>query len=187
MNHESAATARTISAEEFVRLPDRGGRLELVRGEVRRMSPGGGRHGRVISRVNAHLSQHVDASGLGVTFAGDTGFRIARNPDTIRAPDVAFVRFGREAADATPQGFIDGAPDLAVEVVSPGDTFPEVEAKVGEWLAGGCRMVWIVNPPGRTVTVYRSLREVAVLNESDTLDGADVLPGFRIAVSALFV
>ncbi len=118
--------------------------------------------------------------------AAETGFRIGRDPDTVRAPDVAFIRRARVEEAGEAEGFWPGAPDLAVEVVSPGDSFAEVEEKVSDWLAAGCRMVVVVNPRRRTATVYRSRSDVTLLAEDDVLDGGDVVPGWRVPVRELF-
>lgn len=131
------------------------------------------------------LASYVDGESLGVVFGAETGFLIARDPDTVRAPDVAFVSAGRVGA-TLPKGFFPGPPDLAVEVLSPEDRASEVLAKVGDWLEAGCRLVWVVDPRTRTVTVYRGLSEVRVLRNGETLSGEDVVPGFSAPVSRVF-
>jgi len=110
---------------------------------------------------------------------------IARDPDTVRAPDVAYVAKER-IPETEPVGFFRGAPDLAVEVLSPNDPAGDVLAKVQDWLDAGCRAVWVVDPKTRSVTVYHSRRQITVLSESETLDGGDVLPGLRISLADLF-
>lgn len=124
---------------------------------------------------------------LGRVHAAETGFKVSESPDTIMAPDAAFVSRERIEQAAIGKGYRAGAPDLAVEVVSPGDTFGRVEAKVARWLAAGCRMVIVVNPERRAATVYRSLSEVRLLTENDALDGADVVPGWTLPLRDLFV
>ena len=116
------AQARVVAAEELLRMPDDGFRYELVRGELRKMAPTGHVHGKVAMRLGARLDQYVDEHKLGVIYAAETGFRLASDPDTVRAPDVAFVRQDRLDLAEEPQGYFPGPPDLAVEVVSPGDT-----------------------------------------------------------------
>jgi len=116
----------------------------------------------------------------------ETGFLLARNPDTVRAPDVAFVARERLATAPKGRGYFPGPPDLAVEVISPGDTYAEVEAKVEEWLAAGSRMVVVVNPRNETLKVYGSLIDVTRLTVADTFDGGDVVPGFRLPVRRIF-
>jgi Uma2 family endonuclease len=119
-------------------------------------------------------------------YATGTGFTLATNPDTVRAPDVAFVSRERLKKVKSASGFWPGAPDLAVEVVSPGDTYTEVEEKAIDWLAAGARMVLALNPRKRTVTVYRSLNDIVILNDDATLDLDDVVPGFKILVKDIF-
>lgn len=179
-------TIHSVTAEELLRIPDDSFRYELVRGELRKMAPAGQKHGRTILNLTTPLDQHVRANGLGVVFAAETGFRIASNPDTVRAPDVAFVRKERVDAVGDVEGFWPGAPDLAVEVVSPHDSYARVEEKVFDWLKAGCRMVIVLNPDQRTASIYRSLSDIRVLTESDTLSGEDIIPGWSIPVSKLF-
>jgi Uma2 family endonuclease len=132
------------------------------------------------------LHSFVRANGLGVVFSADTGFKIASDPDTVRAPDVAFIRRDRIPATGLPRGYWPGAPDLVAEVISPSDTYTEVEEKVNEWLDAGVRMVLVLNPRSRTLTVYRSHTDVRRLTGSDVLTGGDVVPGFECRVSDLF-
>ena len=119
-------------------------------------------------------------------FAAETGFVLQRGPDTVRAPDVSFVSKERMTTDEIPAGFLEMAPDLAVEVVSPSETAPKVQSKVEDWLRAGTRLVWVVYPDKRSLTVYRSLNEVEVLSESGTLDGTPVYPEFSVPVRNLF-
>ena len=182
-----STTLQTFTAEELFRMPEDGFRYELVEGELRKMSPSGSEHAAIIGRLTVRLGQHVEANNLGLYFGAEAGFKIASDPDTVRAPDLAFVSRERVPESGIPKNFWPGAPDLAVEVVSPGDTFNEVEEKVEQWLAAGTREVWIVNPRKRSVSVYRSMTDVTRLSESDELDGGEVVPGFRCKVSEIFV
>ncbi len=175
-----------VTAEELLRTPDDGLRRELVRGEVRTMAPTGSAHGRIAINVSTTLDRHVRSNGLGVVFAAETGFRISENPDSVRAPDTAFVRQERVETVGDTEGYWPGAPDLAVEVVSPNDRFAEVEEKVADWLSAGTRMVLIVNPRGRTVTVRRSEREALILSEEETIQGGEVVPGWTLPVGDVF-
>ena len=167
-------------------MPYDGVRRELVQGELREMTPAGYRHGNVASRINTRLGNFVEEHGLGIVSAAETGFRISSDPDTVRAPDVAFVRRERIEEVGEPEGYWPGAPDLAVEVISPHDRYREVHEKVLDWLAAGTRMVILADPSSRTLTVYHASREVEILTEDDTLDGGDVVPGWRVKVSELF-
>jgi len=157
------------------------GRCELVRGRLVMMMPPGGRHGQLANLIAHRLTAFVADAGAGTVLA-ETGFLLSRDPDTVRAPDVAFVRTGREIGD----GFIDGAPDLAVEVVSPGDRPGYVRERVAEWLEAGCAAVWVVDPGTRTVTVHGVKRAPRVLGKTHTLEDGLVLPGFILALRELF-
>ncbi len=176
-----------ITAEELLRMPDDGFRYELVRGELKQMAPTGDEHGYIAGEVSAELRNYVKANGLGRAYAAETGFKIYSDPDTVRAPDAAFVSRERlEAQGKVMQGFRPGAPDLAVEVVSPNDTHSEVVEKALEWLEAGCKMVLVAEPKRKTVTVYRSREDIRILTEGDSVDGADVVPGWRLPVAEIF-
>ena len=144
------------TAEQLAQLPDDGNRYELVEGVLSMMSPAGGRHGRIAGRAFKLLAIHVDDQNLGVVFAAETGFRISSNPDTVRAPDAAFVC--REKMDQLDDdsGFLPFAPELAIEVVSPNDTFAAVEKKAFSWVDAGTQLVLIIEPESETVHAYRS-------------------------------
>lgn len=181
-----AVSYKPVTAEELLEMPNDGLRRELVRGEVRTMAPAGGTHGRIAINVSTPLDGHVRANGLGVVFAAETGFKISGNPDTVRAPDAAFVRRERVEAIGETEGYWPGAPDLAMEVVSPNDRFAEVEEKVADWLAAGTGMVIVINPQGKTVTVRHSEREARILSKEEVLDGGEVVPGWTLPVADVF-
>lgn len=181
-----SVTTQLMTAEELFRMPQDGFRYELVKGELKRMAPAGSEHGVFEMNLGSPLHQYVKAHNLGLVFGAETGFTIATDPDTVRAPDIAFVRRERIPKEGIPKGYWPGPPDLAVEVISPNDTYEEVEEKVAEWLAAGTAMVWALNPRRRTVTVYRSLTDITVLTENDELTGEDVVPGFRCRVADIF-
>ena len=142
------------------------------------MPPAGGKHGSVAMRVGSLLSVHVRANDLGEVFAAETGFILRRNPDTVRAPDASFIAKDRLPEGELPIGYLEIVPDLAVEVVSPNDTTREVWDKVGDWLRAGTRLVWVIDPASRSVTVYRSMDDFQILSEGDELVGGEVIPGF---------
>lgn len=149
------------------------------------MSPGGQEHGCIVVNIATALTNFVRPRGLGRVMAADTGFHIASDPDTVRAPDVAFLRAER-VPGRPDQGFAYGAPDLAVEVVSPTDRPGEVRDKARDWLAAGCAVVWVVEPKTQTVAVYHGAGEAVILSLSDNLDGGDLLPGFLLPVAEVF-
>ena len=180
-------TLQRSTASELFAMPDDGFRYELVKGELRKMSPSGSEHGAIIINITLLLCQYVKANKLGVCFGAETGFKIASDPDTVRAPVVAFVRQERIPESGIPKKFWPGAPDLAVEVLSPGDTRREVAEKVEDWLQAGARAVWVIDPRRRSVTVHRPMTDVTVLSEGDELDGGEVVPGFRCKAAEIFV
>jgi len=175
-----------LTADELLTLPDDGMRHELLRGELTNVVPPGYRHGRVVAAVAAKLEQHVAARGLGHVLAGDPGFHLSSDPDTVRAPDVAFVAQARVDALGVPDGFWPGAPDVAIEVVSPGDSYSDLQEKALEWLAAGARLVLVVDPRRRTVTAYRSADRIVELSAGQVLDASDGVPGWSISVEELF-
>ena len=174
-----------VTAAELLAMPEDGYRYELVRGELRKMVPAGAEHSELAVNVVVSLSQYVKANNLGKVYGADAGFRIGSDPDHVRAPDAAFVRQERLTAGRV-TGYWPGAPDLAVEVISPNDRYTEVEEKVADWLAAGVQLVVLVNPRNRTVT-RRTLGEIPVtLTEGDILEGGDVIPGWQMAVTDIF-
>ena len=177
---------RLVTAEELERMPQNDAHVELVKGEIVKMPPAGHEHGEIAGAIFAAIHTFVRQHKLGKVYAAETGFILSRDPDTVRAPDAAFVSAERAAQQKRREGFFDGAPDLAVEVVSPEDTAEEVEVKVLEYLRVGTKLVWIANPRTRTITAYRTLDKVRVLTMNDTLDGNDVLPGFAAAIKDIF-
>jgi Uma2 family endonuclease len=179
-----ARLTTTMTAEDLWRMPDDGMRHELVRGELRTMPPPGHEHGWLSSRIDRRLGTHVDEHGLG-DVAVELGCRLPTEPETVRAPDVAFIVRARVEAIGRSRRYFEGAPDLAVEVVSPGDTSTEVHETALDWLAAGTRLVLVVHPRPRTVTAYRSATDIVILGDGDTLDAGDVVDGWSVAVADL--
>lgn len=182
----STDTKLMTADDLFLMAPsDDGTRYELVRGELAEMAPAGDRHGSISFTIATILGSFARGKNLGEGYTADTGFVLSRDPDTVRAPDVAFVVKER-VAPGTRERFVPVAPDLAVEVVSPSDTAAQVNAKVEEYLTAGTRLVGVVYPDSRSVMVYRSLRDVEVLREGDELDGRPVFEDFHVPVDELF-
>jgi Uma2 family endonuclease len=172
------ATPGLMTAEELERIVVSGKSTELVRGHLVVHEPPGFYHGHVAARLLFLLGQHVYARDLGWLSGQDTGFRIAANPDTVRAPDVAFASRQRIPVMQR-RGYGAVAPNLVVEVLSPDDRPSEVLSKVGDWLAAGVRVAFVVDPEQRRVRVYHADGSQRVVEENELLDGEDVLPGFH--------
>ena len=181
-----AAQQRLLTADDLAKQPNDDSRYELVKGILRKMPPAGFEHGICAAEIGSRLNVYVKTHRLGFVCGAETGFKIAQNPDTVRAPDAAFVRQASIERQGIVKGYWEGAPDLAVEVISPGDTYAEVAEKVEEWLTAGCSMVWVINPRRETVEVYRSNEDFTVLRGADTLDGGNVVQGFRCQVQDIF-
>lgn len=186
-----STTTRLITADELLSMPHRDEhgndcRLELIRGEVKKMSLTGGTHGILCAQLAMLLYNFVRANGLGMVFGAETGFQVERDPDTVLGIDAAFVSTERMKGVMNLEKFLPFAPDLAVEVLSPSNTAGEMKQKVALYFGAGSRVVWIINPKRRTVAVYNSASEPRVLNEEDTLEGGGVLPGFELKLSELF-
>jgi Uma2 family endonuclease len=175
-----------MTAEDLLHLNMPNKRTELVRGVLVVREPAGYRHGDVTVRITVAIASHVYAHQLGRVFAAETGFTLARNPDTVRAPDVAFIRNDRLLVPPPP-GFAELAPDLAVEVLSPDDRPGETLAKVADWLKAGCRLVWVINPQRAVARVYRADGGETQLATADLLDGEDVLPGFAVELGSILI
>ena len=171
------------TAEQLLRAQD-AGRCELVRGEFIMMNPAGAEHGRITMNLSAPIAMHVRAHSLGTVVAAETGFLLSRDPDTVRAPDFAFLRGPHDVTRRG--GFVPGSPDLAVEVLSPDDRPGYVRKKVSEWLEAGTLAVWVVDPRTRTVTIHEAKKPSIVLDEDDVLSCADLLPGFELAIRDVF-
>jgi len=173
-----------MTAEELLYTSVPNKRTELVRGRLIVHEPPGGRHGYVAANLAFRLSQHVDLTGAGAVFVGDVGFTLQRDPDTVRGPDVAFVRKDR-LPQPVPTSYLEFAPDLVVEVQSPNDRPGEVLAKVGDWLDAGTQLVWVIDPERRLARVYRADGTEDIVEETDQLPGEDVLPGFGCSLAAI--
>lgn len=175
-----------MTADELFHVPDDGMRRELIAGVVRVMEPPGFGHGMVATRIASLLDAYVREHQLGVALASEVGFILASDPDTVRAPDVAFVRQERYEAIGHTIKYWPEAPDLAVEVVSPNDSFSEVEEKAFQWLDAGARLVLVADPRRRTITAYRARDDVRLFAEGESIDAGDAVPDWTLDVSAAF-
>src|SRR5262245_38661563 len=180
-----AMTPALLTAEDLQRLQPPDKRTELVRGHMIVREPPGFRHGVVALNIGVVIAQFVRARHLGLVVAAETGFVLFTNPDTVRAPDVAFVRHAK-IPDPLPRGYARFSPDLAVEVLSPDDRPGEVLDKVADWLKAGTALVWTIDPERRSARVYRADGTITSLTDKDVLDGEDVLPGFTCTLAELF-
>ncbi len=181
-----ATQTKLVTAEElFNMMPNDGHRYELVRGELIKMPFGSALHGSTAANMLVSLASHVESKGLGTVYMAGTGFIIGTNPDHVRAPDASFV--SRDRVQDT-EFYFRGAPDLAVEVISPDELYFDVDEKIADWLEAGPIMVIAVllNTHRHIVKVYRSRKYLTTLTEEDTPDGGDVVPGWTIPVREIF-
>ena len=177
---------RLMTADELMELPDDGNLYELSRGMLVCMSPSSYGPSRVAGKVLVKMGSFIDEHKLGDYGTAEGGFRLASDPDTVRAPDVWFVRAARVPPGGNPEGFYDGPPDLAVEVLSPSDRFSKVAQKIRDYLEANTPLLWYFDPESRTVAVFHPGRPVRFLDQNDALDGEDVLPGFRLPLEEIF-
>jgi len=174
-----------MTADELLTLELPGKSTELVRGRLLVREPPSTYHGRVQSTLNVLVGSYVRSHQLGAVFGQDTGFKIASDPDTVRAPDLAFVTRER-VAQIKPRGYAALAPDLVAEILSPDDRPGEVLTKVGEWLSAGVLVVWVIDPDRKGAHVYRPDGSITTIAAGSDLDGEEVLPGFSCRLSELF-
>lgn len=180
----ASPAGRLITAEELLEMPDDGNSYELVAGRLVLMSPSKWIPGAVSANLVFEMLQHVKQHGLGICGTADGGVLLRRGPDTVRAPDVWFVRSERVPVERKNEYF-PGSPDLAVEVLSPTDRFSDVVQKARDYLAAGSQLVWVLDPQGRTSAVFYPDGSARLLGEDDALDGGEVLPGFSITLREL--
>jgi Uma2 family endonuclease len=179
-------TKTLMTAEELWQLVERNPQsYELVEGELIEMTPPGGIHGKTTVRLVVLLQNFVSSNQLGEVLV-ETGFLLTAQPDTVRSPDVSFIAAKKIPAEGLPDGYISGAPDLAIEVVSPNDTASMIQDKVQDYLIHGTQLVWVVYPQQRMITVYHPDGTARTLGEAETLSGEAVVPGFSCQVSEIF-
>jgi Uma2 family endonuclease len=178
---------QSITAEQLLHMPNDSTRRELIAGELKEMTPEGPDHGEITLEISVPLGAFIKQEKLGRIFAAETGFLLASNPDTVRAPDFAFVSNERLATlPRQKAGFFPGPPDLAVEVISPNDVYSEVQEKVGAWLNAGCRLVVVVNPRNRTLELHRAGSATTILGSHETFEATELFPGFQLPVREIF-
>jgi len=173
-----------LTLDDYMRIPDDGRRNSLQAGLLIEEPQPFARHGQIQARLAHFLSEFVDAHDLGVVLT-ESGFLLSRNPDTVRGPDVSFVRSDRFDAEEAARGYIQGAPDLAIEILSPSYRPGDTHAKVADYLAAGASLVWVIDPMQRTAMVYRSLLAPRRVGVDGVLEGEDVLPGFSVSVARI--
>lgn len=180
-----AVERKLMTAEEFLRLPRTDTFQELVRGEVHTSPPPAGPHGLACNQIGSLIGTYALVHGYGVVF-NQSGFRVERDPDTVRAPDISFLAAERVPPGGLPDGYADLVPDLVVEVVSPSDTAAEVQERMQDWLRWGARLAWLAYPRTRSVAIYAPGEPIRLLGPDDTIDGGEVLPGFTCRVGDFF-
>ena len=177
-----STTTHLMTAEQLLNLDDDSHRHELIKGELLTMTPPGFPHGTVTMNLSTLLHIYVKANKLGI-LAAEMGFKLETEPDTVLAPDISFI--ARERVSVPSEGYRLGAPDLAIEVLSPSDRRTQVERKTALWLELGAKAVWNVDPRKHTVEVIRADGVRRLFHETDELMD-DTVPGFRVRVSEIF-
>jgi Uma2 family endonuclease len=175
-----------MTAEELIQLPRGYYRAELINGELIKMPLPGLPHGRTAARLGASLTHFVLDHELGEVFMNDAGFQLTWDPDTVLGPDISFISKERLKQVEEVEGYWQGPPDLAVEVLSPGDRPGKVNKKISRWFSFGTKQVWIVDAKHSTITVYRSPSDTTTFSGSDYLESPDLFPGFRISMDRVF-
>ena len=180
------ADTRLLTADDLLRLSAEGARGELVRGVLHETMAAGHRHGKIVVSLVTELGNFVEPRKLGTLVASDSGVWLEHDPDTVREPDVAYTSAEKIPLDAEIDGYAEVVPDLVVEIVSPSDTRQWARDRAQMWLDYGAPLVWMVHPDTRTIDVYRPGSAASTLQEDDSLDGHDILPGFSCPVSSIF-
>jgi len=186
MRRMATAAQQSMTGDQLFALPSDGMRYELIRGELAAMSPVGFEHGKIVFRLGGILERFVSAAGVGELVGSDVGFYLERDPDTVRAPDIAFLGNAKLKQIADRTKFVNNAPDLAVEVVSPSDSLQAIEEKAEAFLEAGTKLVWVVNPRNQRVWVYQRQKKPIVFEGEDVLEAESLIPGLRIPVREIF-
>ncbi|MDQ3712605.1 MAG: Uma2 family endonuclease [Acidobacteriota bacterium] len=177
---------KLITVEEFYEITLEGFRGELVNGRLKKTMPTSILHGIIAGRIAGLLWAYILQTKLGEVLTAETGFKLFVDEKTVRVPDVSFLSNEKLALIKNFNKFYDGTPDLAVEVISPSESYDDVQEKLEDYLSAGVKMVWVIRPKNKTVTAYRTLFDFKVLREDDELSGEDVLPDFKCSLSDIF-
>jgi Uma2 family endonuclease len=182
-----AQTKIPLTGDDLLRMPEEATEgYELIEGELVKMAPTGLEHGNVELNVGAEIRTWNKQHKRGRVFVGETGFYTRGDKGTVRAPDVAFISYERLPAETRIEGYSRIAPDLVVEVISPGNTAEEMDIKIREWFDFGVRLLWAIYPRTRRVHVYTTPDKPIILDADATLDGGEVLPGFSVPIAVFF-
>ena len=182
----SKTSSSITTADQLFAIPDDGNRYELINGSLKMMSPAGAEHGKIAGRIYVRLASHVEQNELGTTYAAETGFRISDSPDTVRAPDAAFISQRRLASLESTRGYLPLAPDLVVEVISPSDSFSAVEQKAQQWIEAGCLLVLVADPENVLLRAYTGDGQVRDFHEGQTFAAKKACPGWKLDVNDAF-
>ncbi|CAN5664225.1 Uma2 family endonuclease [soil metagenome] len=181
-----SAETRQATIQDMQALPDDGHRYDLIRGEIIQLAPATGEHGAIAGEIARLIGNVARPERRGRVYTAEAGFVLAHDPDVLLCPDVSFVRSSRLGPLDEQRGFLDLAPDLAVEVLSPSESLRSIREKVSAYLDGGTQAVWVVDPVRRSVTVYLADGSITLLSEDEDLTGGDMLPGFNVTVAEIF-
>jgi Uma2 family endonuclease len=179
-------TNKLLTAEDVWNMEDDGCRHELIRGELLTMSPAGRPHGKLLTELARRIGNFLAEWPVGEAYTGDTGFILSRDPDVLLAPDLWVIRIERLPENPPEAGFEELTPDLVVEIISPSERPGQINRKVWEYLNAGVRLVWLIDPGERNVTIHAPNRQIEVVGLDGALDGGDVLPEFHLSLSELF-
>ncbi len=182
------STKARLTSEDLWRISPTDHLIELINGEIVEMPPAGCRHGELIIKLGRRLLEQAERSGIGKVVGGETGFvlNLPYDHERVRGADVAFISNDRLPGGKLPEKFLRGAPDLAVEILSPSDSADDIQQKVQDYIKGGARIVWVISPQAKCATVYRPDGSARLVRENESLCGEDVLPGLSIALPELF-
>ena len=174
------------TADQLFAMPRENGRQELIDGVLKMMSPAGSEHGKIAGRIFTRLALHVEQQDLGETYAAETGFLIASDPDTVRAPDAGFVSHDLLSSVAPTKSYLPLAPELVVEVISPNDRFSQVEAQTRQWLTAGTKLVLVADPENLNLKTYTAENEIRTFESGDAVDCGEACIGWKLSVNDVF-